>query len=154
MKVTFEGGLRQWRWLMRLYRVMCLAAFLGLSAWPPQGNSEMHHMSAASGGQTVEMRANEFTFEPEQVTVKPGLIRFVVQNVGELRHVLTVEWEGGIGGASIRIPPGQTRPLEVTLERPGSYVFFCPLEDEGESGGLIVHRERGMEGRLIVAQEQ
>jgi plastocyanin len=86
------------------------------------------------------------------VTVKPGTIRFVVHNIGEVRHVLTVESEGG-GGASIRIAPGQTQTLEVTLERPGSYVFFCPLETEGEGYGVIVHRDKGMEGRLIVAQE-
>jgi hypothetical protein len=122
MKVTFEGGLRQWRWLMRLYRVMCLAAFLGLSAWPPQGNSEMHHMSAASGGQTVEMRANEFTFEPEQVTVKPGLIRFVVQNVGELRHVLTVEWEGGHRGSFDPYPSG---PNKTTGSDAGKAGLLC-----------------------------
>jgi plastocyanin len=102
--------------------------------------------------QIVEMRASEFRFDPDQVTVRSGVIRFVVRNVGEVRHVLTVEWEGG-EGASIRVAPGQTQTLEVTLERPGAYVFFCPLETEGEGVGLIVHREKGMEGRLIVAQE-
>ena len=102
--------------------------------------------------QTVEMRASEFRFDLEPSAVKPGVIRFVVQNVGQLRHVLTVEWAGG-AGASIRIAPGQTRALEVTLEQSSAYVFFCPLEDEGEGTSLIVHREKGMEGQLIVAKE-
>ena len=137
---------------MRPSMVMCLATLLGLSVWPLLGPSHAQRVAAAAGEQTVEVQASEFRFDPDQVTVKPGVIRFFVQNVGELRHVLTVEWEGG-GGASVRIPPGQTKTLEVTLERPGSYVFFCPIEDEGEGGSLIVHRDKGMAGRLIVAQE-
>jgi len=63
------------------------------------------------------------------------VIRFVIHNVGKRRHVLTAEWKGGISGVSIRLPPGQTITLEVTLERPGSYVFRCPLEDEREGAG-------------------
>lgn len=137
---------------MRPSMVMCLAILLGLSVWPLLDSSDAQRVAAAAGEQTVEMQASEFWFDPEQVTVKLGVIRFVVRNVGELRHVLTVEWEGG-GGASIRVPPGQTKTLEVTLEQSGSYVFFCPIEDEGEGGSLIVHRDKGMEGRLIVAQE-
>jgi plastocyanin len=137
---------------MRPWIVMCLAGLLGLSVWLLQGNSEAQDLAAASRVQTVEMWVSEFRFDPEQVMAKPGVIRLVVRNVGEVRHVLTVEWEEG-GGASIRIAPGQTQTLEVTLERLGSYVFFCPLETEGEGSGVIVHRDKGMEGRLIVAQE-
>jgi plastocyanin len=132
---------------------MGLVGVLALSIWALPNDSEVVDVMAAMGAHTVELRASEFRFDPERVTVKPGMIRFIVHNVGDLRHVLTVEWEGGIGGASIRIPPGQTKTLDVTLERPGSYVFHCPLEDDGEGGGLIVHREKGMEGRLIVAKE-
>jgi plastocyanin len=117
-----------------------------------QGNSAAGDLAAAARAQIVEMRASEFRFDPDQVMVRSGVIRFVVRNIGEVRHVLSVEWEGG-GGASIRIAPSQTQTLEVTLERPGSYVFFCPLETEGEGSGMIVHRDKGMEGRLIVAQE-
>ncbi len=137
---------------MPIWIVMGLSGLLALSVWSLQGNHHTHEVTAAARVQTVEMRASEFRFDPEHIAGKPGVLRFVVQNVGELRHVLTVEWAGG-GGASIRVAPGQTRTLEVTLEQSGSYVFFCPLEDEGEGGSLIVHRERGMEGQLIVAKE-
>jgi plastocyanin len=140
------------RWPMRQWIVMGLSGLLALSAWSLQGNHHTQEVAAAARIQTVEMQASEFHFDPERITVKPGVIRFVVQNVGELRHVLTVEWAGG-GGASIRIPPGQTRTLEVTLEQSGAYIFFCPLEDEGERGSLILHREKGMEGQLIVTKE-
>jgi plastocyanin len=137
---------------MRPCIVMCLAGLLGLSVWLLQGNSAAQDPAAAARVQIVEVRASEFRFEPHQVMVRSGVIRFVVRNVGEVRHVLTVEWEGG-GGASVRIAPGQTQTLEVTLEQPGAYAFFCPLETEGEGYGVIVHRDKGMEGRLMVAQE-
>ena len=137
---------------MRPCMVTALVVLLGLSLLPLPDNLNAQNMTTAAAEQMVELQASEFRFEPEWVTVKPGTIRFVVHNSGEVRHVLTVEWEGG-GGASIRIAPGQTQTLEVTLERPGSYVFFCPLETEGEGYGVIVHRDKGMEGRLIVAQE-
>lgn len=138
---------------MRPWRVMGLAIFLGLSTWPLLGPSDTQRVGAAAHQQTVELRASEFRFDPERIRVKPGAIRFVVHNVGDMRHVLTVEWEGGLGGASIRVPPGQTRTLDVTLEQPGSYVFFCPLETEAEGGGVTVHRDQGMEGQLLVAHE-
>ena len=137
---------------MRPRIMMGLAGLLSLSVWPLRESPYAQDVAAAVSEQTVEMRASEFRFDPDQVTVRSGVIRFVVRNVGEVRHVLTVEWEGG-GGASIRVAPGQTQRLEVTLERPGSYAFFCPLETEGEGYGVIVHRDKGMEGRLIVAQE-
>lgn len=135
---------------MRSSMVKGFIGLLALNLWILPNDLGVVDVLAATGVQTVELRASEFRFDPERPTVKPGVVRFVIHNVGELRHVLTVEWEGGIGGASIRIPPGQTRTLEVILERPGSHVFHCPLEDEGERGELIVHRERGMEGQLIV----
>ena len=138
---------------MRPCIVMALVGLLGLSLWPLQDSLNAQKMTTAVGVHTVELQASEFRFDPERVTIKPGAIRFVVHNVGELRHVLTVEWEGGLGGASIRISPGQTQTLDVTLEQPGSYVFFCPLEDEGEGGNIIAHRDKGMEGRLIVIKE-
>lgn len=105
-----------------------MSVLLGLSPGPLPNDSGVVDVMADPSAQIVELRASEFRFDPERLTVKPGVIRFVIHNVGELRHVLTVEWEGGIGGASIRIPPGQTQTLEVTLERPGTYVFHCPLE--------------------------
>lgn len=138
---------------MRSWIVMGLVALLGLGPGTLLTHLEMVDAMAATTVQTVELRASEFRFDPERPIVKPGVIRFVIHNVGELGHVLILEWEGGIGGASIRIPPGQTKTLQVTLERAGSSRFFCSLEDEGEGGGVIVHREKGMEGQLIVAEE-
>ena len=137
---------------MRPCMLTALVVLLGLSLLPLPDHLNAPNMTTAAAEQMVELQASEFWFEPAWVTVKPGTIRFVVHNIGEVRHVLTVEWEGG-GGASIRIAPGQTKTLDVTLERPGSYVFFCPLETEGEGDGVIVHRDKGMEGRLTVAQE-
>jgi plastocyanin len=133
--------------------VTARVVLLGLSLLPLPDNLSARNMTTVAAEQMVELQASEFRFEPEWVTVTPGAIRFVVHNIGELRHVLTVKWEGGLGGASIRISPGQTQALAVTLEQPGSYSFFCPLEDEGEWGSLIVHRDKGMEGQLIVAKE-
>lgn len=127
-----------------------MSVLLGLSTGPLPNDSGVVDVMADPSAQIVELRASEFRFDPERLTVKPGVIRFVIHNVGELRHVLTVEWRGGIGGASIRISPGQTQTLEVTLEQPGTYVFHRPLEDEGKGGTLIVHREKGMEGQLSV----
>jgi plastocyanin len=79
--------------------VTALVVLLGLSLLPLPDNLNAQNMTTAAAEQMVELQASEFRFDPERVTIKPGAIRFVVHNVGELRHVLTVEWEGGLWGS-------------------------------------------------------
>ncbi len=96
--------------------------------------------------QPIAFGANEYSFEPKNVTVnsgttKPTVIRFVLRNNGSLAHDLHVMKDGtDVGGTPI-FGPGKTESGQVTLG-PGTYEFLCTV---GDHAGL------GMKGTLIVS---
>ena len=94
----------------------------------------------AAAGETVAMTARDFAFEPENVTLDAaGTYTFRVTNDGDAPHALEIESED-IEEETDTIDPGGSAELTVELAE-GEYVLYCPVGD---------HRDRGMEGRLVV----
>jgi plastocyanin len=94
----------------------------------------------SSGGQSVELVATEFAFDPADVSVdEAGETTFTVSNDGEFPHALEIEGNG-LEEETDTIDPGGSGSLTVDLE-PGEYVLYCPVGN---------HREQGMEGTLVV----
>lgn len=88
----------------------------------------------------VEIEATSYSYSPATITVPAGRIRFVIHNAADIVHGFEVEGQGmeeEIG----EIQPGTTDSLTVTLEEPGTYEIYCPVED---------HEQRGMIGTLEV----
>jgi uncharacterized cupredoxin-like copper-binding protein len=96
---------------------------------------------AAGGGQTVDMTAADFKFDPSDPTVKSGDVTFNLKNDGQESHSLEIEDVNGqdqeIEG---EVSPGQSGTLKVNLP-PGKYEFYCPVAN---------HKEMGMEGEITV----
>jgi len=96
---------------------------------------------AAGGGQTVDMTAADFKFDPSDPTVKSGDVTFNLTNDGQETHSLEIEDVNGqdqeIEGD---VSPGQSGTLKVNLP-PGKYEFYCPVGN---------HKEMGMEGEITV----
>jgi plastocyanin len=93
-----------------------------------------------SGGQSVELVATEFAFEPADISVdEAGETTFTVSNDGEFPHALEIEGNG-IEEETEELGPGESGSVTVDLE-PGEYELYCPVGD---------HRERGMVGTLVV----
>ncbi|MGH7558053.1 MAG: cupredoxin domain-containing protein [Gemmatimonadota bacterium] len=88
----------------------------------------------------IEIVASSFAYEPFQVTVAPGTVRFVIQNAADVVHGFEVEGHG-MEVEIEEIQPGATDSLTVTLEEPGTYEIYCPVAD---------HEQRGMTGTLTV----
>jgi uncharacterized cupredoxin-like copper-binding protein len=92
-------------------------------------------------GQTVDMTAADFKFDPSDPTVKSGNVTFNLKNQGQAPHSLEIEDVNGqdqeIEGD---VAPGQSGTLTVNLP-PGKYEFYCPVEN---------HKEMGMEGDITV----
>jgi uncharacterized cupredoxin-like copper-binding protein len=97
--------------------------------------------SAAGGGQTVDMTAADYKFDPSDQTVKSGDVTFKLTNDGQTTHSLEIEDVNGqdkeLEGD---VSPGQSGTLEVNLP-PGKYEFYCPVGN---------HKEMGMEGEITV----
>jgi len=97
--------------------------------------------AAAAGGQTVDMSAVDFKFNPSDPSVKSGDVTFNLTNDGQAPHSLEIEDVNGqdqeIEGD---VAPGQSGTLQVNLP-PGTYEFYCPVGN---------HKEMGMEGEITV----
>ena len=89
---------------------------------------------------SVELTATDFKFDPSTIELaKSGEMTFTLVNDGQETHALEIEGQG-IEEESDEIDGGATTALTVDL-KPGEYEFYCPLDG---------HREKGMEGTLVV----
>jgi uncharacterized cupredoxin-like copper-binding protein len=97
--------------------------------------------AGGGAGQTVDMTAADFKFDPSDTTVKSGNVTFNLKNQGQAPHSLEIEDVNGqdqeIEGD---VAPGQSGTLTVNLP-PGKYEFYCPVAN---------HKEMGMEGDITV----
>ena len=99
--------------------------------------------------QPIAFGADEYSFEPKNVTVnagtsQPSVVRFVLRNNGALAHDLHVEKDGqDLGGTAI-FAPGKTEAGKATLG-PGTYEFLCTVGD---------HAALGMKGTLTVTTKK
>lgn len=96
--------------------------------------------------QAVRLTLREWAVEPREIIVQPGRMRFVVRNAGRRQHRFGVLGPGQTSAVNItsdNIAAGGTLTVDVDLARQGTYLIYCDIEG---------HRDRGMEGRLIVAR--
>ena len=126
-------------------RRMLLLTVVALAVLAPAGcgsddGDEAAGTTAAAGEQSVDLTATEFRFDPADVSLDTaGTVTFTVSNDGQEEHALEVEGNG-IEEETETIAPGDSGTLTVELE-PGEYEFYCPIDG---------HRDRGMEGTLVV----
>ena len=96
----------------------------------------------ANPGDTVEVVADEYSFDPENVVLtRSGDFRVRLDNQGSLAHNLRVR-DGAIplGGTPTFIG-GDARTGVVRIREPGEYELVCTVGD---------HEALGMTGKLTV----
>jgi len=87
----------------------------------------------------ITVQANEYSFFPSLITAKVGeKVQLTFKNMGAMPHNLTIE---GLNLATKTIGGGQSDVLEFTVDKSGTYLFYCSVG---------THRELGMEGTLEV----
>lgn len=93
--------------------------------------------------QVVEALLSEYTISLSALSVRPGAVRFVMENVGARRHDLRIQAED-FDQKSAALAPGASSVFEVTLTEPGVYEVFCDIGN---------HRDQGMVTTLVVLSE-
>jgi hypothetical protein len=73
----------------------------------------------------------------------PGLLPITFHNHGTGERTLTID---GVAGALTAEPGGGETTGTFTLERPGTYTFWCATADQGRAN----LQERWVKGTLIV----
>ncbi len=86
--------------------------------------------------QTVEGTLSEYSISLQRISAKIGTVRFVMSNVGELRHNLRVVGSG-VDRKTADLRTGQSGQLDVTFLDPGPYLVYCDLADHQDLGMLL-----------------
>lgn len=145
-------------------------AYSGLAAAAPGHDGTPHSHGAPQNSigkagdpkkvtRTVEVKMNDqMRFVPDSVLVKPGeTIRFVVRNVGELRHEMMLGTHKDVmehakvmqqhpgmehdDDNAVTVEPGKTGELVWQFTRAGTFKFGCLMPG---------HVEAGMIGTVVV----
>lgn len=88
--------------------------------------------------QTINITADEWGFSPNNVEVKTGKVKFVIENKGKVMHGFGID-ELGINE---KIGPGKTVEKVVNVDKPGTYTFKCtvvcgPLDKHNNMKGTL-----------------
>jgi plastocyanin len=93
-----------------------------------------------TGEKRIAVEASSFDFEPNEILARSGdRLLLEVENTSGMDHNLTVLDPGGEVLLSRHLPPGQKVPIELTLEQPGEYPFYCDKP---------LHPSLGMKGTI------
>jgi uncharacterized cupredoxin-like copper-binding protein len=95
----------------------------------------------AQGSSTVNVSETDFKLDPADPTVKAGTVSFTATNDGQVTHNLEVEGPNGEEELPSDLAPGDSGTLTVDLSKPGTYEFYCPIDN---------HKQMGMEGEITV----
>jgi len=116
-----------------------LALPLAATACGGGGGGDGTEEGSSAAGETIQVSATDFAFEPASITASDGNLTFELTNDGGAPHALAIEGNG-VDEESETINGGDSTTFEVSLED-GTYEIYCPVGD---------HKDRGMVGTLTV----
>lgn len=93
----------------------------------------------------LELVVRELDYIPNELRAVAGQdLSVSLLNQSEQEHNVVFELPSGHRTLPENVPPAQSDILEFEApQEPGTYTFYCPVDD---------HREKGMEGQLIVLE--
>ncbi len=120
--------------LTRVFSVWLLLNAPGLQAAPP--------------GQTISIELGDYRFAPRQISITAGeTVQLELTNTDGLTpHNFTLQAKDAGLDVDVDVGAGKTHSVEITPLLPGTYTFLC----NKKLPFMKSHRDRGMEGTLIV----
>jgi len=100
------------------------------------GSPEAGGGGAVNGEQEVTITAHDIYFDPSEVHVKAGKVKFNLPNEGAAEHDFSIDELD----VQVNLPAGTTQTVEVDLPA-GTYQYYCNIPG---------HKEAGMVGTLVV----
>ena len=114
-----------------------LLAAAALALWAGCGSEER---TARADGGRVSVVLDDYAFDPQVITARPGRVTFALRNRGRVAHSFRLRREGRPVAQVPSLLPGDRESASFTLKR-GNYRIFCALAN---------HEELGMYGALSV----
>ncbi len=104
--------------------------------------SEKVVTASAANGETVEVKASNFKFEPNHINAKKGdAIVLKIENISKTAHDFTLLGPRGNMIQDVDLPPNQVVTVKIDLTEPGIYHFHCDKDS---------HSLFGMKGQIEV----
>ncbi len=100
-----------------------------------EGEATVAGAGDASGVQEVTITGHDIYFDPAEVHVKAGKVKFTLPNEGAAEHDFSID-ELNI---QVNMPAGTTQTLEVDVPA-GTYQYYCNIPG---------HKDAGMVGTLV-----
>jgi len=91
----------------------------------------------AAGARAVEVVADDFSFDPGEITAEAGEDLAIALTSEDMVHDLTIEELG----FHVEAARGDTTEGGLRVDEPGEYTYYCSVPG---------HRSAGMEGTLTV----
>jgi cytochrome c oxidase subunit II len=91
----------------------------------------------ADGAREIPVTADDFAFDPDEITVGAGEDVAIVLTSVDILHDFTIDELD----AHVAADRGETASGGLRADEPGRYLFYCAVAG---------HRESGMEGTLVV----
>ncbi len=103
---------------------------------------------ASAADESLRVRLADYRFTPDTIEVVAGqpVTLTLVNEDGITPHNFTLNDPAAGLAVNIGIPAGETRTVQFTAPKAGSYPFHCDKNLPFTKS----HRERGMGGRLVV----
>lgn len=93
--------------------------------------------ASKEGVREITVSGDEYSFSPNSLALTAGeQVKVTFKNTGNLPHNFVIT---ELGVSTKTIPGGQEDSVTFTVDKSGTYAFFCSVGD---------HRQRGMEGEL------
>ncbi|MFP5578209.1 MAG: cupredoxin domain-containing protein [Acidimicrobiia bacterium] len=113
----------------------------GAASSAEEGHSDDGHddegTPVADGAREIEVVANDFAFEPAEITAEAGEDLAIVLTSEDMLHDFTIDELD----AHVVAERGDTATGGVAAVEPGTYTYYCSVPG---------HRNAGMEGTLTV----
>jgi plastocyanin len=99
----------------------------------------------------IHVTLGDYKFSPAEITVSAGKpVVLELQNVdGVTPHNFTLKDAAAGLDVDINVPAGSTKQVELRPSVAGAYTFYC----NKKLPFMKSHRDRGMQGRFVVAPE-
>ena len=106
-------------------------------------------LQAATPVRSIPVTLGDYRFVPDSITVDSGAtVQLELSNTDSLTpHNFTLQDEAAGLDVDIDVSAGRTEIVDITPLAPGKYKFYC----NKKLPFMKSHRDRGMEGTLVVA---
>lgn len=126
-----------------LILVVSASAVLAFSACAKKPQPQVPAGPGPGTQKTVTMQASSYDFKPNNIQAAQGdTLVFTIANTAGKKHNFTINDPQGNMLQSVELPPNKTTTVQIVLNEPGIYHFFC---------NKPFHESLGMKGQLEAA---